>query len=108
MRIPTTHVGSLPRSQAVVDLLIKREQGEAYDRGEFDSVMAGAVSEIVKKQVDIDIVSDGETSKIGVVSAFQPNQDYPPHSAYVEAIGEAMRVEYESQSKGICSRRRSH
>ncbi len=66
-RIATTHVGSLPRSHAVVDLLFKREHGEAYDRGEFDRVMADAVSETVRKQVDIgiDVVSDGETSKIG-------------------------------------------
>jgi len=35
-RIRTTHVGSLPRSQAVVDLLFKRENGHAYDPGEFD------------------------------------------------------------------------
>ncbi|MFO1402119.1 MAG: cobalamin-independent methionine synthase II family protein [Steroidobacteraceae bacterium] len=32
----------------------------------------------------------------GVVSAFQPNAHYPSHAAYVEAIGEAMRTEYEA------------
>jgi len=32
----------------------------------------------------------------GVVSAFQPNNYYPSHSAYVEAIGDAMQVEYEA------------
>src|SRR5262249_40435211 len=32
----------------------------------------------------------------GVVSAFQPNQHYPTHAAYVEAIGEAMQAEYEA------------
>jgi 5-methyltetrahydropteroyltriglutamate--homocysteine methyltransferase len=66
-RILTTHVGSLPRSQAVVDLLFKREQGHPYDQNEFDNVMAQAVSETVRKQVEvgIDIVSDGETSKSG-------------------------------------------
>jgi len=32
----------------------------------------------------------------GVVSAFQPNRYYPSHEAYVEAIGEAMRTEYEA------------
>jgi 5-methyltetrahydropteroyltriglutamate--homocysteine methyltransferase len=66
-RILTTHVGSLPRSQAVVDLLFRREHGEPYDPNEFDSVMAQAVSETVQKQVEIgiDIVSDGETSKTG-------------------------------------------
>jgi 5-methyltetrahydropteroyltriglutamate--homocysteine methyltransferase len=184
-RILTTHVGSLPRSQTVVELLFKREQGEDYDRIEFDRVMAEGVSEAVRKQVEtgIDIVSDGEISKIsyatyikdrltgfdgdsprqialdlqeypefrsrmavfagkqsfkrqscvgsieftghedlekdiarfsdalvkhkavegfmnaaspGVVSAFQPNNYYATHAAYVEAIGEAMRVEYEA------------
>src|SRR5215831_11553504 len=66
-RILTTHVGSLPRSQAVVDLLFKKEQGETYDPHEFDRVMAGAVSETVRRQVEIgiDCVSDGEASKIG-------------------------------------------
>src|SRR5262249_48793907 len=66
-RILTTHVGSLPRSKTVVDLLVKREQSESSDRAEFDRVMEEAVSETVRKQVDIgiDVVSDGETSKIG-------------------------------------------
>jgi len=66
-RILTTHVGSLPRSQAVVDLLFRREQGEPYDPAEFDRVMANAVTDTVRKQVaiGIDVVSDGETSKIG-------------------------------------------
>jgi 5-methyltetrahydropteroyltriglutamate--homocysteine methyltransferase len=32
----------------------------------------------------------------GVVAAFQPNEYYPSHGAYVEAIGEAMRIEYEA------------
>jgi len=66
-RILTTHVGSLPRSQAVVDLLFKREQDEPYDSAEFDRAMNAAVSETVRLQVElgIDVVSDGETSKIG-------------------------------------------
>src|SRR6185436_19245602 len=32
----------------------------------------------------------------GVVSAFQPNQYYPTHDAYVEAIGTAMQEEYDA------------
>ena len=66
-RILATHVGSLPRSRTVVDLLFKREHAEAYDQNEFDSVMAQAVLETVRKQfeIGIDIVSDGETSKTG-------------------------------------------
>ena len=65
-RIRTTHVGSLPRSQAVVDFLFAKERGEAVDASAFDACMAGAVSETVRRQVEagVDIVSDGETSKI--------------------------------------------
>ena len=65
-RIQATHVGSLPRSQAVVDFLFAKERGEAIDDSAFDACMASAVSETVRKQVEagIDIVSDGETSKI--------------------------------------------
>jgi 5-methyltetrahydropteroyltriglutamate--homocysteine methyltransferase len=184
-RILTTHVGSLPRTQAVVDLLLKKERGEPYDAAEFDRVMAGAVADVVARQVKtgIDIVSDGETSKIGyatyiqerlsgfgghtdrkpaldlrdypelrkklavimgtqefrrascigpievrtreplkrdlaqfraalkdagateafmnaaspgVVSAFQPNQYYKTHEAYIEAVAAAMKEEYEA------------
>jgi 5-methyltetrahydropteroyltriglutamate--homocysteine methyltransferase len=66
IRIQATHVGSLPRSQAVVDFLFAKERGEAIDEPAFDACMADAVSETVRRQVDagIDIVSDGETSKI--------------------------------------------
>ncbi len=184
-RILTTHVGSLPRSQAVVDMLMARENQAAYDRREFDAVMTDAVAEVVarQQQCGVDIVSDGEVSKIsyatyikdrlsgfagdrprqvaldlqpfpefrsrmlifagkqtfkrqacvgpiamvereslskdianlraalsahapmegfmnaaspGVVAAFQPNDYYPSHEAYVEAIAAAMREEYEA------------
>src|ERR1700689_4369292 len=66
-RILTTHVGSLPRPPRAVDLLLKKERGEDYDRADFDATIRDATIEIVKRQVDvgIDIVSDGETSKIG-------------------------------------------
>ena len=65
-RILTTHVGSLPRTQKVVDFLFARERGEAYDPAAFDAAMAEAVDDTVRKQVEagVDIVSDGETSKI--------------------------------------------
>jgi 5-methyltetrahydropteroyltriglutamate--homocysteine methyltransferase len=63
-RILTTHVGSLPRSDAVVELLQQHEAGVAV--AGFDDVMRQAVADVVKRQVDIgiDVVSDGETSKI--------------------------------------------
>lgn len=66
MTIKTTHVGSLPRTQEVVDFIFAREREEAYDPAAFDAVMAQAVSDTVARQVaaGVDIVSDGETSKI--------------------------------------------
>ncbi|MCO5733357.1 cobalamin-independent methionine synthase II family protein [Rhizobium sp. SSA_523] len=66
MALLATHVGSLPRSQKVVDFLFARERGEDYDTAEFDTCMADAVMENVRRQkeVGIDIVSDGECSKI--------------------------------------------
>lgn len=184
-RILTTHVGSLPRSAAVTDVLLRKERGDSYDRAAFERVIGGAVVDIVARQVatGIDVVSDGETAKIGyatyikdrlagfggetaaqphrdlrdhpdlrkrmtaftgpqtfkrlccigpvrledaaamrrdiahlraalertpaceaflnaaspgVVSSFQPNRYYPTHEAYVEAVGEVMRQEYEA------------
>lgn len=66
MSLLATHVGSLPRSQAVVDMIFAREHGKEFDQTEFDGTMTAATSETVRKQVEagIDIVSDGETSKI--------------------------------------------
>jgi 5-methyltetrahydropteroyltriglutamate--homocysteine methyltransferase len=66
MTVKTTHVGSLPRSRDVVDYIFARENGKPYDAAGFDACMTEAVSETVRKQVEagVDIVSDGETSKI--------------------------------------------
>jgi 5-methyltetrahydropteroyltriglutamate--homocysteine methyltransferase len=66
MSLLATHVGSLPRSQAVVDFLFARERGEAHDPAAFDLCMTEAVMENVRRQREagIDIVSDGECSKI--------------------------------------------
>ena len=65
-KISVTHVGSLPRKQEVVDFIFARENNQKYNQDDFDNVMSRAVLETVKKQVDsgVDIVSDGETSKI--------------------------------------------
>ncbi|MGC3939263.1 cobalamin-independent methionine synthase II family protein [Roseobacter sp. EG26] len=66
MTVLTTHVGSLPRTQKVVDFIFAREREEPYDPAAFDAAMTQAVSQTVAKQVaaGVDIVSDGETSKI--------------------------------------------
>ncbi|MBY5934221.1 cobalamin-independent methionine synthase II family protein [Tateyamaria omphalii] len=66
MSVTTTHVGSLPRTQKVVDFIFAREREEPFEQADFDAAMAEAVDETVAKQVaaGVDIVSDGETSKI--------------------------------------------
>jgi 5-methyltetrahydropteroyltriglutamate--homocysteine methyltransferase len=66
-RILCTHVGSLPRPQAVVDLLARREAGEPLDEDAFYARMREAVAEAVRRQREagIDIVSDGEQAKVG-------------------------------------------
>lgn len=66
MTVATTHVGSLPRTQDVVDFIFAREREEAFDQTAFDACMTAAVSETVRQQKEagVDIVSDGETSKI--------------------------------------------
>ena len=87
-RILTTHVGSLPRSAAVVECLYNKENGEPYDDELFERTIAAAVDEVVARQVatGIDIVSDGETSKVGYatyikdrLSGFAGHYPRPPH-----------------------------
>ena len=65
-RIQTTHVGSLPRSKAVTDIVYEAERGEAVDAANFGVVIGAAIDDVVDRQVaaGIDIVSDGEMSKI--------------------------------------------
>src|SRR6188768_3240341 len=184
-RILTSHVGSLPRSQEVVDFLFTPDRGEPYEQGAFDAAMQRGVDEVVGKQAEVGvyIVSDGETSKIsyatyirhrltgfegdsarptpqdlddfpdyrdklvkeghsatykrpvckgeikvkdlepvrlditrmkkamaksgtdegfmnsvspGTVAVFQPNEYYPSHEAYMEALADVMQKEYEA------------
>lgn len=65
-RILTTHVGSMPRPQYVVDQLFAQDRDEGYQPQAFDEVMTRAVREVAAKQVasGVDIISDGEMSKI--------------------------------------------
>lgn len=180
-RILTTHVGSLPRSKAVTDVVFGRDKGESPANAE--QTITDAVDEVVARQVEsgVDIVSDGEMSKIsyatyikdritgfegdskreppkdledfpgflkrqvssggtptysrpccvgeitvkdmgpvqsdlanlaaaverhqpaeafmnaaspGVIALFQPNQHYPSHETYLEALADAMAPEY--------------
>ena len=184
-RILTTHVGSLPRSKAVTDVVFAQEHGEITDERAASEIIAQAVKDVVTRQAEsgVDVVSDGEMSKIsyatyikdritgfegdsprlpprdleefpgflqrqsssggtpsysrpccvgdvqvkdmgpvnedirnfksalegasvvqgfmnaaspGVIALFQPNQHYPNHQSYLEALAEAMRPEYEA------------
>ena len=65
-RILTTHVGSLPRSKAVSDVLFARDSGTLKDTPESRKTISDAVKDVVHRQVEagIDIVSDGEENKI--------------------------------------------
>ena len=65
-RILTTHVGSLPRSQAVTDVIFARAREEVGDAPAAAEVISDAVAEVVRRQVavGIDVVSDGEMGKI--------------------------------------------
>jgi 5-methyltetrahydropteroyltriglutamate--homocysteine methyltransferase len=66
-RILTTHTGSLPRPDSVLQLIIAREQGKPVDTAALDESVRDAVASVVKQQIEvgIDVISDGEMSKIG-------------------------------------------
>lgn len=65
--IQTTHVGSLPRGDALTPLLIARDNGRPYDEAEFDATVQAAIDEALAQQraAGISIVSDGELGKVG-------------------------------------------
>ena len=86
-RILTTHVGSLPRSQAVTDTVFAEERGETP--ADAADVIRGAVMDVVARQVStgVDIVSDGEMSKISYatyikdrISGFDGDSERQPPS----------------------------
>jgi 5-methyltetrahydropteroyltriglutamate--homocysteine methyltransferase len=66
-RILTTHVGSLARPHALLELLQHRIDGDPFDDAELERLTRAAVAEVVGKQAEcgIDVVSDGEQSKAG-------------------------------------------
>ena len=65
-KIKTTHVGSLPRSNELSNLLFKKDKKEKIDMNNFDEIVKRDVKKIVDKQINlgIDFISDGEMSKI--------------------------------------------
>jgi 5-methyltetrahydropteroyltriglutamate--homocysteine methyltransferase len=76
-KIQTTHIGSLPRPHALLDIMKKKYAGEAIDEAGFEKVLRQSVVDCVAKQVacGIDIVTDGEFSKPGFFTYVQERLD---------------------------------
>ena len=72
-RIKTTHIGSLPRPPQLLDLMKAKFSGQAFDESAYEELLAKAVDDVVRKQVEcgIDIVTDGEFSKPGFFTYIQ-------------------------------------
>ena len=109
-RILTTHVGSLPRSAAVTDVVFAQEQGKKPDNAK--TIIRAAVDDVVAMQVEfgVDIVSDGEMSKISYatyikdrISGFSGDSDRQPPSDLEDFPG---FLERQSRSGGTPSYRR--
>jgi len=66
-RIPTTHVGSLPRNPTLSDLLIRQERGEKVDVAQLKAEKERAIGDVVGRQIEagIDIINDGEQPRVG-------------------------------------------
>ena len=88
-RILTTHTGSLPRSPSLMDIILRREKGEAIDATTFEAATAKAVDDIVAQQVacGVDIVSDGEMSK-------------PSYTTYIRHRAEGIAPDPRAAEKG--------
>ncbi|MGI9236997.1 MAG: epoxyalkane--coenzyme M transferase, partial [Woeseiaceae bacterium] len=93
-RILTTHVGSLPRSQSVTDVVFAQEKGEQV--ADADAIIRNAVDDVVQDQVNagVDLVSDGEMSKISYatyikdrISGFDGDSEREPPSDLEEFPG---------------------
>ncbi len=90
-RILTTHVGSLPRPADLLDVLQAQEQGKGFDEKAYPARLRAAVTDIVRKQVElgIDVVDDGEYGKPSFVSyvnerlgGFEVDKDLPRQSPW--------------------------
>ncbi len=64
-RILTTHVGSLPRPDDLIELNRRREAGEAVDESGFQVRLRAAVGDVVRhqKELGISVPNDGEFGK---------------------------------------------
>lgn len=117
-RILTTHVGSLPRPEALLTLMQAKAQEQDYDEAALDATLRDAVRDIVGKQAEIgvDVVSDGEFSKPsyatyvserltgfggqGALNAAADLLDYRSYAAHLVKIGGVIPSGYGSCCQG--------
>src|SRR3954468_3096741 len=64
-RFLTTHTGSLPRPDDLIQMMYAKESGVPVDSAALGRRVREAVAQVVKKQAEagIDVVNDGEMSK---------------------------------------------
>src|SRR5205823_3234610 len=64
-RILTTHAGSLPRSNELVERYVRHSNGEAVDAAELDAAIADSTRRVVQRQLEvgIDVGCDGEQAR---------------------------------------------
>jgi 5-methyltetrahydropteroyltriglutamate--homocysteine methyltransferase len=64
--ISTTHIGSLPRDPELLDLLQRRQDGEAVDPEQWHQTVQDATESVVRKQADVglDVVNNGEQPRV--------------------------------------------
>jgi len=99
-RILTTHVGSLPRPQALVDALLQKDRGEVSDWDAYDQTITLAVDEVVRRQVGIgiDIPSDGEASKVSYSTYMMDRlEGFGGHSPRMPALDLAPYPEFRTK-----------
>ena len=70
----TTHTGSLPRPQQLIDLVYRKQEGKTVDGAAFNSMVGKTVDELVRRQVDIgvDVVSTARSAN-PASSTISPN-----------------------------------
>jgi 5-methyltetrahydropteroyltriglutamate--homocysteine methyltransferase len=90
-RILTTHAGSLPRPDDLLEMLWARESGKPVDEQAFGGRIRSAVQEVVRAQVEhgLDIVDDGEMGKTSFLTyvnerlaGFEPSTGSPAGSPF--------------------------
>ena len=65
-RILTSHAGSLPRPQALIEVNQAKLQGRALDEKTYEERLHQAVADVARKQAElgIDVINDGEFGKV--------------------------------------------